>query len=261
MALSKPGLLAPDRKGQEPIPITSGDFKGELLLDQKRFRIDRLAFKAVEGGMAMAADIDWINGPHVRMGASIDPTPVRVAKRVWPNMIASPVRAWLLNNFEAGTLKSGTIKVDFDGEALKRMRADRAPSDQAALSILVVTGGRLNFLDGVPPLEDVEGVGHITGRTTHFLVSSAKILVHGKTITVDDGSCRRPTPTTIRSLPSSRVTSTAASRRSTTILSRDALKPYASVPLDPATLHGRVDGRLEDSLLLGAKPKKDGVLR
>ena len=261
MALSKPGLLAPDRKGQEPIPIVSGDFKGELLPNQKRFRIDRLAFKAVEGGMAMAADIDWINGPHVRMGASIDPTPVRVAKRVWPNMIASPVRAWLLNNFEAGTLKSGTIKVDFDGEALKRMRADRAPSDQAVALDFVVTGGRLNFLDGVPPLEDVEGVGHITGRTTHFLVSSAKILVHGKTITVDDGSFVVPNANShpIPAIISGHLNGSVEAVDD--ILSRDALKPYASVPLDPATLHGQVDGRLEDSLLLGAKPKKDGVLK
>ncbi len=261
LGLIEPGLLAPDRKGQQPVPIMSGDFKGMLLVDQKRFRIDRFAFKAAEGGMAMAADIDWIKGPHIRLGASIDPTPVRVAERVWPNMIAAPVRAWILNNFESGTLQSGTIQVDFDGEALKRMRADRAPSDRSVSLDFAVTGGRVAFLDGVPPLEDVAGVGHITGRTTHFAVNSAKILAHGKTITVDGGSLvvqnanKHPVAAVISAHLNGSVEAV------TDILSRDALKPYASIPLDPTTLHGQVDGRLEDTLLLGGPTKTDGVLK
>ena len=93
LATNEPGVIAPERKGQVDVAITKGEFAGRLLLDQKTFLIDRLAFQSTQGGLALAGQVDWINGPHIRFGASIDPTPVLVAERLWPSFAAAPVRA------------------------------------------------------------------------------------------------------------------------------------------------------------------------
>ena len=185
------------------------------------------------------------------MGARLTPTPVETVERGWPAFVASPVRAWLINRFETGTVTSGTLRIDYDRVALARMRADRAPPDSAVQLDFAVSKGKLRFLDGVPELGDIEGHVHITGRTTHFWLDSGSIDANGKKITVSDGlfvvpnANVKPTPATLTAHLGGSVEAV------TDILNRDALKPYASIPLDPATLHGEVDGELGKSLLLG----------
>ncbi len=252
MATVEPGVLGPDRQGQKPVVIDQGRFAGRLFLDRRQMTIDRFAFgSGKEGGLAMAGQIDWENGPHVRLGASIDPTSVRVAQRVWPAFAASPIRAWLLTHFEDGLLQTGTLRVDYDGDALMRMRSDRAPPDESISLDFTLAKARLAFLPGVPPLQDVSGTGHITGRTTHFALTSGSLDVNGRKIAISDGSFvvensdQHPVPATISAHVSASVEAVGD------LLSRDALKAFASLPLDPSTLKGQVDGRLDEHLLLG----------
>ena len=131
LAMTGPGMFAPDRKGQHPIVVDAGEFAGRLFLERKTFAIDRFMAHGKEGGIALAGTFDWINGPHVKVGASIDPTTVAFVRRVWPGFMAASVRAWVVNHFEDGLLTNGTIQVNYDENALKRMRADRAPPDQS----------------------------------------------------------------------------------------------------------------------------------
>lgn len=252
MATSEAGVLGPDRIGQRPVVIDGGQFTARLFPDRKQMIIDRFAFgSGKEGGLAMAGQIDWEHGPRVRLGASIDPTSVRVAQRVWPAFAASPARAWLLSHFEDGTLQTGTLRIDYDGDALLRMRSDRAPPDDSIALDFTLSKARLAFLPGVPPLQDVSGSGHITGRTTHFNLTSGALEANGRRIAVNEGSFviadsdHHPVPATISAHVSGSVEAIGD------LLSRDALKAYASLPLDPATLKGQVDGRLEERLMLG----------
>ena len=261
LATTEEGVVAPERKGQQPVPITKGQFDGRLLFDAKTFAIDRLSFQTTQGGLALAGQVDWIDGPHIRIGASIDPTPVRVAERLWPAFAASPVRAWILSHFEDGMLTSGTMKIDYDRVALERMRADRAPPDAAVSLDFTVSKGKLHFLDGVPPLENAEGVGHITGRTSRFTLNSATINADGKTIDISDGSFFVPNAN-VHPVMSSLSAHIAGSVEAVNyVLTRDALKPYASIPLDPATLHGHAEGRLEQILILGGGKEEGDVLK
>jgi hypothetical protein len=164
-AMTEPGLLAPDRKGQHAATIDVGTLAGRMFLDAKTFRIDRVALHGKEGGIALAGSFDWIKGPHVKIGARIEPTTVAFAQRVWPAFMAGIVRAWVINHFEGGMLTNGTIQVNYDENALKRMRADRAPPDQSVSLDFEMKNGTLRYLDGVPAINDLDGVGHITGRS------------------------------------------------------------------------------------------------
>ncbi len=251
LALAEPGLLAPERKGQKPVAITSASVDGRLDLGKKTFFLDRFAVGAEPGGISFVGTVDWIDGPRIRMGARLIPTPVETVERGWPAAVASPVRAWLINRFESGMVTGGTLQIDYDKVALARMRADRAPPDSAVKLDFAVSKGKLRFLDGVPELDDIEGHVHITGRTTHFWLDSGSIDANGKKIAVSNGlfvvpnANVKPTPATLTAHLGGSVEAV------TDVLTRDALKPYASIPLDPTTLHGEVDGELGKALMLG----------
>ena len=242
--------------------IDRGQFVARLYPEQKKMLIDRFSFgSGTEGAMAMAGQIDWENGPHVRLGASIDPTSVRVARRVWPAFVAAPVRAWMLAHFEDGILQKGTLRVDYDQDSLLRMRSDRAPPDDSVSLDFTLAKARVVYLPGVPPLENVVGSGHITGRASHFALTSGVIDASGHKIALSDGhfivqnADEHPAPAEISAHVAGSVEAIGD------LLSRDALKAYASLPLDPATLKGQVDGRLDDHILLGDEAKDSNKLR
>ena len=257
MRLTEPGVFAPDRKDQQPIPVAEGQLSGRLLLDRKTFMIDRMSFRPKDGGLALAGEFDWVQGPHVRLGVSMDPTAVQVIERVWPSPMAAEVRHWILNHFEAGLISDGVMQIDYDENDLKRMRADVAPKDKSVSIDFKVANGRLRYLDGVPPLDDMVGSAHITGRTSSFVVSSATSTIDGFKVQLSNGSFTVPNSNVhpVQAYMSAHLTGSVEAI--TGILSRDALKRFASLPLDPKTLHGQIDGDLKKALLLGSGEATD----
>ena len=175
--------------------------------------------------MALAGQVDWLDGPHVRFGASMDPTPVSVVQRMWPAFMASPVRAWILTHFAGGTVTDGRVRVDYDADALQRMRADRSPPDASVSLDVAVSKTRVTFLDGVPPIESAEAVAHVTGRTSRLDVLSGTIMAAGRPIALTDGifavanADHHPVAASVDAHLSGSVEAVAD------ILSRPALKP------------------------------------
>lgn len=249
-------VAAPERPGQKPVVIDHGEFKGQLFLTEKKLILDRFSFKGPECGFAMAGEVEWSNGPHLRLGASISPTPVAVALRLWPSFMVAPVRSYLLSHAKDGLLQKASLQLDFDADMLAAMRAEHAPPDDSVALDFTVENGSLEFLSGVPYLHGVNGVGHITGRTSTFTTTSVSLIEasEGRDLYIAEGSTfhlndaeLKPTPAAIVAKVSSTVEAIGD------LLSRDALKPFASLPLDPSTVKGQVDGRLEIDLNLGPK--------
>ncbi len=254
LATTEPGVFGPDRKGQLPVALEGAQFAGRLLVAEKRLILDRFAVKVGGGGMALAGQIDWLKGPRVRFGASMDPTPVPVVQRMWPAFMASPVRAWVLTHFDGGIVTDGRVQVDYDADALTRMRADRSPPDASVSLDVSVANSRVTFLDGVPPIENAQAVGHVTGRTSRLDVSTGTIDVDGKLIALTEGIFAVADADHHPILASVDAHLAGSVEAVTTILSRPALKPYAALPLDAATLHGQIEGHLTKMLSLGAAP-------
>lgn len=245
---AEPVIAAPERPGQKPVLLEHVELSARLLLTEKKFVIDRFFFTGPECGFAMAGDVDWTNGPHFRLGASAAPTPIAVVTRLWPSFIVAPVRSYLLDHVKAGSVQKATFQVDFDAENLAAMRAAHAPPDSTVLFDFTIANASLDFLHGVPPLRGVDGTGHVTGRTSTFTVTNTGVIDAGagRQLTVAEGSSFhvadaevKPTPAVIVAKVSSSVETIGD------LLSRDALKAFANLPLDQSTLKGQVDGRLE----------------
>ena len=143
---------------------------------KKNSSIDRSSFSGPQCGFAMAGVIDWINGPHIRLGASISPTPVSAVMRLWPSFLAPPVKSYLLPRAHDGTVEKGTHADRF---RCRRFAGDvgcsSAPPDEKSAVDFTIRTQVLNFCAGVPPLRGINGVGHVTGRTATFTVANASV--------------------------------------------------------------------------------------
>lgn len=254
LANAEPNEAGPQRPGEKPISIDRTEVAAQLYLAEKKLRIDRLSFGGPQCGFALAGTIDWTDGPHLRLGASISPAPVATVLRLWPSFVAAKVRSYLLSRAQEGTVAKGTMQIDFDAADLQAMRTGRAPPDSKAVVDFAIMNASLVFLPGVPPLRGIDGVGHITGRTAAFSVSNAAVETsNGRVLSLTDASFRVP-DTDATPVPAVAETKLAGSVEAIgELLSHDALKPYASLPLDPATLHGQAEGTLAIAMKLGSQ--------
>jgi hypothetical protein len=247
-----PWVAAPDHLGQKTVVIDYVALTGRLFLGEKRFIVDRMLVGGPQAGLAMAGDVDWTNGPRLRFGASLDPTPIATVARLWPSFLVPPLRSYLIDHVKQGIIQKGTMQFDFNAADLAAMRAEHAPPDESLLIDFNVVNGSVEFLSGVPPLTGVDGVGHVTGRTTTFTTTSAGLLeAGGGVITAAEGGTFRIADAEQKPTPAVIVAKVAGSVETIgDLLSRDALKPYANLPLDRSTLRGQTDGQLEVDLNL-----------
>src|SRR5262249_40108553 len=233
--------------------IDLADFAARLYPIEKEFVIDRFSFSGPQCGLALAGSFNWSAGPHLRLGASISPMPIKTVTRLWPSFVAASVRSYLLSNASDGIVEKGTIQVDLDAADLRAISEDHAPADANALVEFTIKNASLGFLPGVPALHGIDGIGRVTGRTAIFSVSNAAIdSGKGHTLSLWDGSFRvadtdpKPVPAVVEAKAIGSVEAIGE------LLSHDALKPYASLPLDSSTLRGEVNGDLEIDMSLGS---------
>lgn len=252
LSTAEPNVSGAERPGQKPVVIDRGELGARLFLTDKKLVIDRLSFSGPECGFAMAGGVDWINGPHIRLGASIAPTPVKVIMRLWPSFISAPVRSYLMSRASEGIVESGTMQIDFDAVDLQAMRAELPAPDEKALVDFTIANASLEFLPGVPPLRGINGAGHITGRTAVFQVANAEIDAgHDHILNLTEGSFQVP-DTALKPAPAVMAAKVTGSVEAIgELLSYDALKPFASLPLDSSTLSGQTEGNLEIDVKLG----------
>ncbi|WP_148210520.1 DUF3971 domain-containing protein [Beijerinckia indica] len=248
-----PVIYGPERPKEQPIVLDDAQFTGRLMPSEKKFILDRFAINSANnGGLAMAGTLDWIDGPHLRLGASINPTPVHTALRLWPSFITAPIRAWSLAHMTEGTVQSGTMQLDYDADTLKALRAEQPIPDSAALLDFTITKAAMEFLPGVPALRNIEGTGHITGRTALITLGGGFIeTANGQRLLVSDGSFKvedfaiKPVPAVVAAKISGPAEVVGD------LLSREALKAYATLPLDPTTIRGQIDGKMQLDMKIG----------
>jgi hypothetical protein len=261
LGLTEPGGFSAERPGEKQLAIEKSVFDGRLALAGKKLFIDRFEASGPNLGFAATGEFDWANGPHLKLGASASPMPIRNLLRIWPSFMAANVRSWAFTNILTGTVQNATIAVDYDAADLIAMRMDKVPSDQSTLIDFTISDGSVTFMPGVGPLSGVSGKGHFTGRTSDFIASSGWLDAGGgRRLTLSEGSFHvsdssvKPTPATINLRANGSVEAV------TDLLNTDAIKSYANLPLDPASLKGQIDGKLGLDLFLGAGASRADTL-
>lgn len=247
------GTFGAERPGEKPIRIGHAGFGFRLFPAARRLLVDRAELTGPEVDFAATAEVrNDAGGLHIKNVASVKHMQVQVLARLWPSFISAPVRAWLLANLRGGTVESGTATADLDEADLALMKAEHSVADGHVRVNFAVSNLSLAFMAGVPPLNDVDGTGVVTGHTFDLAVRHGSLDVSpGHRLTLADGNLHvadsdpRPTPATIDAHIVGGVDTVLE------LLARDALKPYADLPTDGLTLRGGLDGHLSVALKFG----------
>ena len=240
---AEPCQIGPDRRGDKTVTLTR--LRAELALDppNKALTIGRVEVAGPEAALALQGSVDWSNGPHLRLGLSAGRTSAAAVLALWPNMAGSPARNWLGEHLLSGTLEHLRLALDLDEADLKMMRAQLPPMDDRIAVDYAMRDASLSFLDGVPPLVGVAGIGRSTGRATKIAISAAAIDAGpGRRLEMSDGQFSMPD---MLSKPPPMIVGAhikGAVDALGDILSRPGFAKVAAMPLDPKTIKGQFEG-------------------
>ena len=240
------GIFGTERPGEKPIRIAHAGLNFRVLPGEHRFVVDKLEIDGPEIDFDMTSDIHAEgSGFRLKNTATVKHMPALALVRLWPSLIAAPVRAWFLANLRGGTVESGTAISDLTDADLALIRAEHAVTDDHVHVTFAVSNVSLAFMQGVPSLDGIEAKGVVTGRTFAMDVQKGTMDVGpGRKLTLADGNLHvpdtdpKPTPAVIEAHVLGGVDVL------TELLSRDALKPYANLPADGAAMKGQIDGHL-----------------
>ncbi|MFV0281469.1 MAG: AsmA-like C-terminal domain-containing protein [Rhodoblastus sp.] len=261
LGLAKPGGYAPERPNEKFLAVDKFSLDGRLLFEQKRFDIARFELVGPEVGFAAAGAFDWVNGAHVRLGASMARMPVRSLFRIWPSHMGAPARNWLIGHLHAGTLESCKLSVDFDKNALLSMRNDRPPPDEAMQIDFQLAGATVTAMRGIPDLIGLDGVGKASGRSLLFKIAAAAVQTGpGRKLTLTNGAFALPYFDGVRPTPARAEARVAGSIEAVSeLLAREPIRDVAAMPLEPGTLKGNVDGQLRLEFYIGSLARSGDV--
>ncbi len=261
LGLAKPGSVAAERPGEKTLTLEKASLDGRLFLDDKRFDIARIELVGPEVAAAAAGAFDWVKGAHIRLGVSTGRMPLRALFRVWPSMMGAPARTWLIGHAHAGVIESAKLSIDFDKNALDAMRFDRPPPDNSLQVEFQLSGVAVTALRGVPDIVGIDGDGKVTGRSVLFKASAGAMQTGpGRRLTLANGSFSLPYNDGGRATPARVETRVAGSVDAVSeLLTREAIRDVAAMPLEPNSLKGQVDGQLRVDFKIGPDARGDDV--
>jgi hypothetical protein len=257
-------VLAGERPGEQPVRLDQALFHARYLTDERRLVVDNFSIAGPGANGSLKSEIALTDaGPTLKLKLEMAHTAALNIARLWPSFIAADVRNWCIQNLRGGELASAALSIDWDAPTFStalRKQAVPADSVHGEFSAKDIS---LQLLPGVPIVSGLEGGGVMTGHDfamsgSHGYMDvspSRRILASNIVFTVPD--------TTPKPLNPARASAhlQGPADALADLVSRDALKPFVGLPIDPASVKGQFDGDLALDLKLGktARPE-DAVL-
>jgi len=261
LKLMQPTKVTPERAGEKIVVINDAVLQARLMHGQGRVLVDRFAFSGPEVRVASTASLLYRGGPVVSYELDVDDTQIRALARLWPTHVVAPVRAWFVDHVPTGAVKHAHFSGSFDDAALTAMRYGLPPADDALEAFgEIVNGSVVDVLPGMGPLTGVAGRLHITGRTATFEGASGGMETSpGRRLTISEGrfsvadNALRPTPAVLDLRVAGSVEAVSD------LLSLPAISSHASIPVEPGTIKGQIDGKLRVDFEIGDKVRDDST--
>ncbi len=252
-------VFGPERPNQKPVFVDRAVLAARYVQGERKALVDKLELAGPELSFSTSAEIDVTDaGPHVRMNATAGKMPAMTVLRLWPSAVAPQVRSWFLRNLRAGVLEQGSLALDLDSDSIAAVRRDRAPPDESVRLTFALSNTSVVAMEGMPALSSLDGSGVVTGRTSNFVATRGVVDVNpGQRLTLVEGSFSvpdsdvHPTPAAINMRLTGPLDAVAD------LFDREALKPYAQLPIDATTVKGQIDGRLALDIKLGDNVKPE----
>jgi hypothetical protein len=240
---SEHGVIGPDRAGEKSVTLTT--FRGAMTVapNDKILTFERVEAIGSDVAVAMQGTVDWVNGPHLRLGISAGRSSVAGVLALWPGAAGAPVRGWAADHLLGGILESARVTVDLDEVDLRMMRAQRPPMDDRIGIDYTVKDASFTIMDDAPPIIALDGHGHSSGRASHFTASTAAMeAAPGRRIDLSEGAMSMPDFATQPLDLSVSARGKGSLDTLGEILAKPGFAKVASLPLDPKTTKGQFDG-------------------
>ncbi len=253
LRLVKPTQVVPERAGEKTVLIEEGALEARLMNGQGRVLVDRLGFSGPDGRVSASGALDYRGGTRVSYTLDVENTQIRALARLWPTHVTAPVRTWFVDHVPTGVIRRAHAAGAFDDAAITAMRYERPPPDDAVeVTGEIADAAVVEVLPGMAPLTGINGRLHVTGRTASFDASSGAMESGpGRRLTIEQGrfsvadNALRPTPAVIDMKVAGSVESVAD------ILAIPSISSHASIPVEPGTIKGQVEGRLRIDFEIG----------
>jgi hypothetical protein len=246
-------VFAAERPGERPIVLDQTLFDARYLPRESRFVVDRLSVHGpTVNGDGSAESVALAQGATLKMNMRVGPSAVVDVLRLWPSFINADARAWCIEHIHGGRVISGAMSVDWNAAAFDAAIHKRAVPRDSVHGEFSTHDAAVDLLPGIPPLTGLDATGVITGLDFAANAKSGAIELSPSRIQAADISYFVPDTTPAPIVPaqaSARVQGGADALAD--LLSRDALKRYAGVSVDPATVKGQFEGKLALDLKLG----------
>ena len=171
----------------------SGTFDPE----SKTVRFAQMAVRTLGGDAYGQGTMRFAGGtPEMMFGMRIPSMKIADAKQLWPAMIASTARKWVLDHVYGGTLTDSKIDVTFKAgffDALPpgKLR-DPVTPDQVS-GDFNVQNARFDLIGDLPPLRDASGLVEVRGSDTVISISKGTAyLEDGSNADVSNGTLSIP---------------------------------------------------------------------
>lgn len=171
---------------------------------------------------------------------------VRTALRLWPEHIAPAARYYLVDQLRAGHIDSVDIKIDLSGTELAAATRGEPMPDDALHIDFRVTNAAIDVSADAPPVTKGNVVGAITGRSTAVRNVTAEVRgPDGRGLSISDGSFVIPEILPERVVAQIGMRLTGGAEGIASVLQAKLFRSLMSVELDPGTIKGSADLRVD----------------
>ncbi|MDP2123345.1 MAG: AsmA-like C-terminal domain-containing protein [Parvibaculum sp.] len=163
-----------------PVDLETARLKGDFDFDSLSAEIEELTIETAGGGISVNGTVrDGERSPAVRVSGRLDAMPLDAFKAIWPLPLAKGAREWVGKNLSGGDVTGGSFEIDMPAGMIDDAD-NRIPIPDENLHVeFAVKGATLRYIGEMPPMENVEANGQVTGDRFDAWVSAADIEVPG----------------------------------------------------------------------------------
>jgi hypothetical protein len=239
--------LAGESPQDKPVAITRGTIEAHMPIGLSALVVDKLDLQgqklSVKGSFAMGRS-DEIDG--FRMDIEATKLPARAALSLWPSMIVSEVRSYLIEAIEGGTVDRINLRYRLSwADLLAGMQKKPVPDDAFEITA-TGSGGSMRPLPGLPVLTDLDADIRVTGRTTAVTFKSGTVPGSGGARALSLSNGRFEVKDTSLHPPNGLVSFDIAGDVATAlqVLRSETLRPFAPIRTDPGPVKGQIEARI-----------------
>ena len=244
-------VLAPfDARNGEEVLLNRIAIRGKFDPQKQRVDLDQgdVAGKGVSFAVSGAFDYSQPD-PRVALGLAAQQMSVTAFKQMWPIMLSSRVRAWVLAHLDNGAIERVDVAIN---APLSTLQTGGPPVPDDGISIEVVTtGATVRPVDGLPPINDADLVTRIHGRVATIALGRGTVdLGTGRKLTVTNGLFEVPDTQMDKPAARARLRIDGPVPAAAELLASDRLKDFSGSPIDPALSRGTVTAQIGVGLAL-----------